>query len=57
MVRLVGLFEIRIEGAPPASPLWTVGGTKTSKKLHPLQAENQLPDEHMHTEEVICLAY
>jgi hypothetical protein len=32
-------------------------GTKTSKKLHPLQAGNQLPVDHMHSEEVMCLAY
>jgi hypothetical protein len=31
--------------------------TKTSKKIHPLQAENQLPDDHMHTEKVMWLAY
>jgi len=56
MGRLVGLFETRVERAPPACLLWTDGEPKL-QKLHPLQAGNQLPDDHMHNEEVMCLAY
>lgn len=57
MSRLVGLSETRAEGAPPACLLWTVGEPKHQRNFYPLQAGDQLPDDCIHTEEVMCLAY